>query len=63
MDNKEIAKRELAYYLEQQALFNAGIIKPRKIVGGGYKNSAIARKLAVKFLEDVIAEYRAKVEA
>ena len=37
--------------------FNNGFLKPSKVIGGGYKSSAIAKKLAKKWLEDRIAEY------
>ena len=42
--------------------FNAGNIKPSKVIGGGYKSSATARKLAKQWLEDRVAENKMALE-
>jgi hypothetical protein len=49
----------LDYQLELQKGFLLGTIKPSKIIGGGYKSSAVARRLAGKYLVDTIAQYEA----
>lgn len=47
---------ELDYLLKLQEGFLAGLIPPRKVVGGGYKN---ARKVATQWLVETITEKRA----
>ena len=42
--------------------FNAGLLKPSKVIGGGYKSSAIARKLAKKWLLTWVAQYKMALE-
>jgi len=39
-----------------------GKITPRKIIGGGYKSSVVAKKIAKQWLEDRIAEYKMALE-
>ena len=42
--------------------FNSGLLKPSKVIGTGYKSSAIAKRLAKKWLEDNIAKYEKALE-
>ena len=49
----------LDYQLKLQQGFLLGEIKPSKIIGGGYKSSAVARRLAGQYLVDSIANYQA----
>jgi hypothetical protein len=42
--------------------FNNGFLKPKQIIGGGYKSSAIAKKIAKQWLEDRVAEYKMALE-
>lgn len=42
--------------------FNNGFLKPKQVIGGGYKSSAIAKKLAKQWLENKIAEYKMALE-
>jgi hypothetical protein len=42
--------------------FNNGFLKPKQVIGGGYKSSAIAKKLAKRWLEDRVAEYKMALE-
>ena len=41
---------------------NAGYLKPSKVIGGGYKSSAVAKRLAKAWLEDRIDEYKKALE-
>jgi len=49
----------LDYTLKLQEGFLLGTVKPSKVIGGGYKSSAIARKLAGKYLVESVANYKA----
>jgi hypothetical protein len=42
--------------------FNSGLLKPSKVIGTGYKSSAIAKRLAKKWLEDNVAQYKKALE-
>jgi len=42
--------------------FNKGFLKPKQVIGGGYKSSAIAKKIAKRWLEDRVAEYKMALE-
>lgn len=39
-----------------------GVITPRKVIGGGYKSSAVAKRIAKEWLENRIAEYKMALE-
>jgi hypothetical protein len=61
-DNKNISNEELIqdykdarYQLNE---FMMGNIKPSKVIGGGYKSSAIAKRLAEEYLEKQVAIYK-----
>jgi uncharacterized protein (UPF0254 family) len=42
--------------------FNNGFLKPSKVIGGGYKSSAVAKRLAKEFLEKNVATYKKALE-
>jgi len=42
--------------------FNAGYLKPSKVIGGGYKSSAVAKRLAKEYLEKTVAQYKMALE-
>jgi hypothetical protein len=42
--------------------FNNGLLKPSKVIGTGYKSSAIAKRLAKEWLEKNIATYKKALE-
>ena len=42
--------------------FNAGYLKPSKVIGGGYKSSAVAKRLAKEYLEKTVKEYKVALE-
>ena len=52
-------QESLDYTLKLQEGFLLGTIKPSKIVGGGYKSSAVARRLAGEYLVSSVANYQA----
>lgn len=41
---------------------NAGYLKPSKVIGGGYKSSAVAKRLAKEYLEKTLKEYKIALE-
>jgi hypothetical protein len=59
--NEKILKEynSLKFYLSE---FNAGYLKPSKVVGGGYKSSAVAKRVAKEWLENNIAIYKQALE-
>jgi hypothetical protein len=57
----EHASERLAEQIEVKAKFEAGLLKPRHIIGTGYKSSAVARRLAVAYLIESVANYEAMV--
>ena len=42
--------------------FNNGLLKPSKVIGTGYKSSAIAKRLAKEWLEKNVAQYKKALE-
>lgn len=42
--------------------FNSGLLKPSKVIGTGYKSSAIAKRLAKEWLEKNVAQYKKALE-
>jgi hypothetical protein len=59
--NEELLKEYNSYKFSLSE-FNAGRLKPSKVIGGGYKSSAIARRLAKQWLENIIKEYKTALE-
>lgn len=58
----DMLKKEYERYKFNLSEFNAGILKPSKVIGGGYKSSAFAKKLAKEWLEDNIEKYKLALE-
>lgn len=58
----EKLKNEYDDYIQMQKDFDAGKIKPSKVIGGGYKSSAIAKKLAKKWIDNNIEIYKKALE-
>jgi hypothetical protein len=42
--------------------FNNGLLKPSKVIGTGYKSSAVAKRLAKEWLEKNVATYKKALE-
>jgi len=59
--NEKLLKEynENKFYLSE---FNAGYLKPSKVIGGGYKSSAVAKRLAKEYLEKTVAQYKMALE-
>lgn len=58
----EKLKREVSEYEDLLENWEAGNIKPSKIIGGGYKSSAVARKLADNWIRRQLAIFTKALE-
>lgn len=65
-DNKNYSDADLKKELEeakfQLSEFKSGNLKPSKVIGGGYKSSAIAKRLAEEWLNKQVAIYKSAIE-